>query len=255
MLPNTPLVSIIMLTYNRANYIAQAIESVLAQTYQQWELLILDDGSTDNTAVIVSQYSDSRIQYLFDPINKGLALKRYESLKQCRGVYVAILDSDDKWIDVTKLDSQVTYLNNHPTCVVVGTQINLIDESGNSLGTNTYLRDDTAIRNAILVRNQFAHSSVMMRKSFLDKTSGYQKLSASEDLDLYLRLGQLGTFANLPETMLAYRIHKKSASANKIKILQGVLRTIKTYRQQYPHYQKAYLKFSMMLFFAKIRNK
>ncbi len=240
-----------MLTYNRADYIAQAITSVLRQTYPHWELLIQDDGSTDTTAAIVASFADPRIHYLPDPINKGLAQKRLKSLGYCHGVYVAILDSDDVWIDNNKLAAQVSHLTNHPTCAVVGTQINLINELGVVIGANTYLLDDVAIRHTILVRNQFAHSSVLLRKSFLDQTTGYQKLDASEDLDLYLRLGRLGTFANLPQTMMAYRIHHNNASTNKRKILMGVLRTIKEYRSYYPNYLKAYCKFSLMLLLTR----
>lgn len=252
---SAPLVSIIMLTYNRANYIQLAIQSVLDQTYQNWELLILDDGSTDDTATIVNSYADSRIKYIHDPVNKGLARKRTESLAFPTGEYVAILDSDDIWSDCNKLSAQVAYLQKDPICAVVGTQITLIDTEGIQFGTNAYLLDDTSIRKNILIRNQFAHSSVLMRKSTLDKTSGYRNFAPSEDLDLFLQLGHFGTFANLPETMLAYRIHKKGESALKSKVVRVVLKAVKAHRHEYPNYPLAYLKFSLMLLVAQVRGR
>jgi glycosyltransferase involved in cell wall biosynthesis len=252
---NSPLVSIIMLTYNRANYITIAIQSVLDQTYQNWELLIQDDGSTDETSTIVGHYNDPRIRYLPDPINKGLAQKRMESLQFATGTYVAILDSDDIWSDVEKLSAQVNYLNKNPLCAVVGTQITLIDASGQQFGTNSYLLDDTSIRKNILVRNQFAHSSVLMRKSILDRTYGYRDFAPSEDLDLFLQLGQYGMFANLSETMLAYRVHKKGASALKSKVIRVVRKVIVAHRQKYPNYVKASIKFVLLLLLAKLQKK
>ena len=98
------------------------------------------------------------------PLPPASSQKRLESLAYAKGQYVAILDSDDIWIDGNKLTSQVEFLTNNPTCAVVGTNIDLIDKNGATMGTNTYLLDDRAIRSNILVRNQFAHSSVMMRK-------------------------------------------------------------------------------------------
>ena len=250
-----PLVSIIMLTYNRANYIPLAIQSVLDQTYQNWELLIQDDGSTDETSTIVARYTDSRIRYIPDPINKGLTQKRMESLKSATGTYVAILDSDDIWSDTNKLTAQVAHLEANPLCAVVGTQITLIDADGVQFGTNNYHQPDSEIRNIILVRNQFAHSSVMMRKSMLDKTHGYRDYAPSEDLDLFLQLGQFGTFANLAMTGLAYRVHKKGESALKSKVVKVVLKAIKTHKHEYPNYFKAYVKFTLMLLVAKLRSK
>ena len=254
-IPHTPLVSIIMLTYNRANYIELAIQSVLDQMYQNWELWVLDDGSTDNTPDVMNHYTDSRIRYVYNPNNKGLAGKRTESLSFPTGTYVAILDSDDIWSDNTKLASQVTFLEEHPLVAVVGTQITLIDAEGVKFGTGSYLLDDKSIRNKILVRNQFAHSSVMMRKSMVDKTDGYRSFAPSEDLDLFLQLGQYGTFANLPDTMLAYRVHKKGESALKSKVVRVVLKAIAAHRNEYPNYLIATFKFNLMLLVAIVRGR
>jgi hypothetical protein len=160
------------------------------------------------------------------------------------------------WIDNNKLAAQVAHLEANPLCAVVGTQITLINAEGVQFGTGSYLLDDKSIRNKILVRNQFAHSSVMMRKSMTDKTAGYRAMYApSEDLDLFLQLGQLGTFANLPSTGLAYRVHKKGESALKSKVVRVVLLALNTHKSEYPNFLLAYTKFNLMLLVAKLRGR
>lgn len=254
MTPTAPLVSIIMLTYNRAEYIALAIESALAQTYTNWELIILDDGSTDNTEAIVTPYlNDARLRYIKDSTNKGLYARRQESLSHATGDYVAILDSDDYWTDPTKLATQVTHLEANPDCVVVGTFITLIDHTGTPLGKNTYLTTDTAIRNTLLWRDQFANSSVLMRRSALAKTAGYQDYAPCEDYELFLQLGLIGTFANLPSYSLAYRIHPGGESARKAKVARQSLRVIAHHRAHYPGYYLAATKLLLLYLLAKLR--
>ncbi len=249
----TPLVSIIMLTYNRAAFITEAIRSALNQTYQNIELIILDDGSTDNTAALVAEIHDTRIRYLRDTVNKGLYARRQESLSHVTGDYVAILDSDDYWTDPTKLATQVTHLETNPDCVVVGTFITLIDSTGTPRGKNTYLTTDTAIRNTILWRNQFANSSVLMRRSALLKTAGYQDHAPCEDYELFLQLGLFGTFANLPSYSLAYRIHPGGESARKAKVARQSLRVISRHRTHYPGYYLAAMKLLLLYLLAKLR--
>jgi len=248
-----PLVSIIMLTYNRAPYIALALESALAQTYQNWELIILDDGSTDNTEVIVTPYlNDTRISYKKDSVNKGLFARRHESLSYPTGTYIAILDSDDIWSDPTKLEKQVAFMESHPECAVVGTFITLIDQHGTEFGRNTYYTEDADIRRTLLTRNQFANSSVLMRESAVAKTAGYRNFAPCEDLELFLQLGQFGTFANLSEYMLAYRIHPGGESTRKVKVARCVLALAPFHRHHYPGYWHIVIKMNVLIILAKL---
>ena len=242
---DSPLVSILMLTYNRANFISEAILSVLAQTYTNFELIIIDDGSTDNTTDLVSGFIDQRIRYIKHDMNQGLAVRRKESLNYTQGKYLAVLDSDDVWADNNKITEQVTYLETNPNCAVIGTFINLINERGEKIGQNIYHTTDSDIRKNILVRNQFAHSSVMMRKETIDKTSGYINLAVAEDFELFLQLGRIANFANIPKFMVNYRVHEGGTSANKIRIISFVLRVIKIHQNFYPRYLQAYLKFHL----------
>jgi glycosyltransferase involved in cell wall biosynthesis len=240
----SPQVSILMLTYNRASYIGEAVRSVIEQSYQNWELFIIDDGSTDNTSEIVSQFTDSRIRYIRHEENAGLLARRQESLTLGTGTYTAVLDSDDVWSDPKKLEKQVIYLEANLDTVLVGTFITLIDESGNIQGTTSYAVDNMKIRRSILCRNQFAHSSVVMRKNALHKTAGY-RFPLAEDLDLFLQLGHLGKMANLPEYVCSYRVHAGGETKKKVAMIDCVLSIIKTHKDQYPGYWCAKMKYSI----------
>lgn len=252
---NSPLVSIIMLTYNRAGYIAEAIESALTQTYQNFELIIIDDGSTDNTKEVVHGFTDTRIRYIHDSVNKGLYARRAESLSYVNGAYVAILDSDDAWSSSEKLAEQVAFMETNPECAVVGTFITLIDSAGNQIGTNEYHTSDTAIRRHMLPRCQFANSSVLMRKSALDTTTGYQQFAPAEDMELFLQLGRIGSFANIPKYYLNYRIHPGSESARKAKHAKQVLKVIRLHQSHYPGVFKATLKMYLLILLARLGLK
>ncbi len=249
----SPLVSILMLTYNRAHFIGEAIASVLAQTYSNFELIIIDDGSTDDTASVVGDFNDSRIKYIKEPTNLGLVVRRRESLAQATGEYVAVLDSDDSWTSKDKLQQQVTFMEEHGDCVVVGTFITLIDETGKEIKRTTYRVTDKEIRNNFLLRNQFAHSSTVMRTALLKTIPGY-RFTLSEDLDLFMQLGTIGTLANLPSYLTAYRVHNISESSKKLALIEEVLKIIKLHQSSYPKYMEAWLKYSLYRLWLKLKK-
>jgi glycosyltransferase involved in cell wall biosynthesis len=248
-----PLVSVTMTTYNRAGYIEEAIRSVRAQTYQDWELVVVDDGSNDDTQARVEAFADTRIRYIRHERNKGIYQTRTDAVTASQGVYIAVLDSDDVWSDPTKLAAQVAFLEAHPGCAIVGTFIKLIDGTGKEIGQDSYLTEDAEIRSHILRRNQFAHSSVLMRRGLVEKVGGYRTVALAEDLDLFLRLGTVGTFANIPEYMTHYRIHSGGITQRKLAMAQCVHSIIKTYRNQYPGYFPALLKSYVRLLLARVR--
>ncbi|MBF05466.1 hypothetical protein CL644_02050 [bacterium] len=247
-----PLVSILMLTYNRAHYIPDAIESVLAQTYQNWELVIIDDGSTDETESVVLSYNDRRIQYKKHARNAGLFVRRKESLTYAKGHYVAILDSDDTWSSSRKLEEQVLFLENNLDHVLVGTFTILINAEGNTVGKDCYYITNENIRKKVLIRNQFTHSSVLIRKAALDQTKGYQATLA-EDLELFLQLGQCGKLANIPEFLTEHRVHKEGTNDYGIEMAKALRTIIKTHNN-YPHSHIASLKnfFRILIGYVKL---
>lgn len=240
-LKQTPLVSIMMTTYNRADLITAAIESVLKQTYQNWELLILDDASRDNTSSVVQKFSDPRIKYLPASTNLGITRNRNRGLDLARGEYVAVLDSDDLWTNPNKLKAQVNFLETKKDYVAVGTQVEVINETGEVTAEFRYALEDKTIRNRLLFRNQFTHSSLLLRRSALDMYD--ETLPIWEDYDLILRLGQSGHLANLPEVMTAYRRHSTNISkTTENNGAKAHLTIIKKHRHHYPFYYLALVK-------------
>lgn len=248
----TPLVSILMVTYNRAGYIRHAINSVLAQTYTSWELIVVDDGSVDETAAIMATYDDARIRFIRHRENKGVHAARTRALEEAQGECVAILDSDDLWNSEEKLHAQVAFLEGHPDHALVGTFINTIDASGNRMAQNAYHTDDLSIRASILLRNQFAHSSVLMRTRMVHQAGGYRKVLLGEDLDLFLRLGLQGKFSNIPAYMTSYRIHDGGLSRNGAMMARAVLGFVWKYRAHYPNFFKAYVKSFLALMIGRL---
>ena len=247
-----PLVSILMLTYNREQFLSTAIASVIAQSYTNWELVIIDDGSTDSTSQLVTSFGESRIRYLHHLENVGLHTRRKESLQYVKGDYVAILDSDDAWIDTGKIAAQVNFLEEQQECVLVGTFTQLIDNAGATIGESRFYTGDVSIREHILLRNQFTHSAVMMRTDALKKTAGYQPTLA-EDLELFLQLGTHGTLANLPIVATAHRVHENSQNDHGIKMCSAVHHIIKKH-SDYPMYKKALAKSYLRVTYCTLRD-
>lgn len=228
-----PAITILMLTYNRADFLPTALKSVLSQTYTNWELVVIDDGSTDTTHALMETYTDTRIRYIHHHENAGLFVRRAESLSYANSPYTAVLDSDDYWTTTTKLAEQVSFLENHPNYVAIGTQAVLINVQGIMFGHHTIATSDGVIRKKILRRNQFVHSSLLIRTEILKKTTGYQPTLA-EDLELILQLGTFGKLANLPDIHTAHRVHTGSQNDHGRTMAWAVARIVFVYAQKYP---------------------
>ena len=210
-----PQISVIMITRNRAHFIAAAIESVLRQSFSDWELLILDDDSTDGTDEIVKRFADAdkRIQYVKNNSVRGISASRNDGLEKAQGEYIAVLDSDDVWTDMGKLQKQFDFLTNNPDYTLIGSNIKIVNEKGSFIKNTDFTTEDIDIRAKILIFNQIAHSTVLYRKDTAEKIGGYDKgLSCVEDLDLFLRLGSIGKMKNLKEITTAYTKHSGGVS-------------------------------------------
>ena len=248
-----PKISINMVTYNRAHYIAEAIVSVLAQSFHQWEMIIIDDGSIDNTERIVKDFmdKDDRIKYFKNEKNLGVVRSRNLVLEKSVGKYIAVLDSDDVWCDIEKLRRQFDKLED--VFVLVGSNVFTIDENSNLIKKIKRPLLDKDIRKSILYRNPFAHSSVVFDKEKVLQVGGYRDFRVGEDYDLFLRMGLQGKFCNLEEVMLKYRVHSDNISMeNKIKSLESNLEIIKSYKDKYPNYFIAFLRRKFRLIFGKL---
>ncbi len=241
----SPLVSVLIATYNRGNFITEAIESVLAQSLTDWELIIVDDGSTDNTEAVVASYlTDPRCRYIKNEQNKNISFTRNRGLAEARGKYIAILDSDDRWHDKDKLKKQISFLENHPDYALVGSRVIAISATGQELTRYDYPLDDKTLRKTILAKNPFTHSSVVYRREILAIIGTYDlKLNGIEDYDLWLRIGTRFKFANLPDYTLEYRIHGTNISlTGRQKLMRINLNLLAKYHLFYPHFYRAWLR-------------
>lgn len=248
-------ISVNLITYNRANYLKLAIESVLTQSFSDWELIIVDDCSTDDTFEIVSEYlkKDARIKYFKNNINLGIGKTRNLALQLSTGKYIAVLDSDDFWADNDKLSKQFNLLDSGEY-VLVGGGCQTVDGFG--MKKNSYLnpQTDEQIRGMFLFKNPFVNSSVMFLKEPAIKYGGYdESLMVGEDYDLFLRLGRLGKMINIPNILVNYRQHSQNVSRIKIvSALEDNVVIIKRYKNDYPNYFLALVRRLFRLFLVRL---
>lgn len=243
---STPLVSIIMCTYNRARYLPEAIQSVLDQEFKDWELIILDDTSIDNTEEVVKSYSsaDSRIKYIKNDTNLGIAKNRNKGLAEALGKYIAVLDSDDLWSLGDKLSQQVSFLESHPDYGIIGTFVTMISENGSTIKNINYETESSQIVSKMLLRNQIAHSSALFKKDLALASGGYdENILIWEDYDLWLKMGKTHKIKNLALYSTKYRVHKNNSDkSNKIRGARTHLDIIKKYGNDYSNYIPALIK-------------
>ncbi|MFZ4640079.1 MAG: glycosyltransferase [Nodosilinea sp.] len=203
-----------MPAYNSERYIGLAIESILSQTFTKFEFIIIDDGSRDRTVNIIENYlqKDRRICFVARQ-HRGISATRNELLSKARGEFIAVMDADDIALP-ERLESQVNFLNSHPKVVCLGSTQQWIDEAGRYLWIHPEPERDAEIQQSLLVgRTCINNSSAMMRREAVIQAGGYdESLAQAEDLDLFLRLGEIGKLANLPDPLIQYRQHANSIS-------------------------------------------
>jgi glycosyltransferase involved in cell wall biosynthesis len=245
-------VSVIICTYNRARYISQAIKSVVEQDYKNIEIIVLDDASTDETESIVRSINDPRIKYFKNEKNIGIAANRNVGLAKATGKYIAMLDSDDVWLDANKISKQVAFLESDKRYALVGTNMITIDSSDKKIGSVGFYESDPEIHKHILSRNQFVQSSVLFPRQVALDLGGYDtKYILNEDYDLWLRIGKKYLFANIPEYSVGYRVHETSIMRSKKLLAARIhLDIIKKYGKDYPSFFGAVIKAYARIFLA-----
>lgn len=208
----TKLVTIIMPAYNGGRFIKQAIESVLAQTYPHWELIVVDDGSTDATADIVSGHKDSRIVYVHQE-NHGQAAALNRGLELARGTYITTLDVDD-WYTPNSLQDRALFLDVNPQFDIVYGDGIYCDENGNALKRFSDLRTEEITGDVfdVMLSNSFfgTGANVMVRKNALEQHDiRYDETIVwCQDYDLYLRLAEKSLFGYVDSLTMWYRVHQ-----------------------------------------------
>ncbi len=216
----SPTVSALMAVCNGEKYLRQAVDSVLAQTFRDFEFIIIDDGSRDASLDILEGYAhmDRRIHLISRP-NKGLTKSLNEGLQVAKGEFIARMDGDDVSLP-TRFEKQVAYLQEHPDIALVGSRVEFIDPDGSpiNLKPGMVLTHDEI--DAALLRKGWpvVHPAVMMRREAVLKIGGYsEQFLTNQDHDLFLRLAERGRLANLPDVLLQYRQHFESISLAKSK--------------------------------------
>jgi len=206
-----PLVSVIMPAHNAEKYIAEAIESIVAQTYKNWELIVIDDGSSDNTPAIINNYHDKRIKILLES-NAGQSIQMNKGIAIAKGKYIAIAHADDiNYCE--RLNEQVNFLNQNQQIDLCGTFAKILLENTTGIRTHSTSSSDCYI--SLFYSNPLIHPTVMIRKTTFEKLPFFYQsdYKASEDYDLWVRLADFSQMANLDKVLIDYRMHESSNSS------------------------------------------
>jgi glycosyltransferase involved in cell wall biosynthesis len=213
---NPPKITVLMPVYNeKAAYLNQAIESILAQTQKDFELLIVDDGSTDRECLkTLDQYArkDPRIRLVRNQKNIRLTKTLNIGLSLAKGEFVARLDSDD-FSQPKRLEEQLKFMDANPDCVLCGSWAHLVDEKDKIVGEKKSPASYEAIKKGIIGHNFFTHSTWFFKKDVIQKYGGYsEKAVKTEDYDLLLKLIPRHRVANIPQFLGSYRINQNGIS-------------------------------------------
>jgi len=218
-----PLVSVVMPVYNAGRFLSTAIKSILRQTYANFELVIVDDQSKDNSWAIIQKFAKAnpgkiravRLAKNTNAAGNGAVNAVYKKLK---GVYVARMDADDI-AHPTRIEKQVTYMEAHPEVILTGTQGVIINASGKVMGDKKFPVNHSDIYSQYFVFHPILHPSVMIRKSLVPQEHYLyeDKFGINDDYYTFFKLLQYGRFYNLPEPLLKYRMHGSNSSLQKPK--------------------------------------
>ena len=216
-------VSVIIPTYNRANYIARAVNSVLNQTCKEYEIIVVDDGSTDTTKDVVMQFQN-KVKY-FRQENQGSAAARNRGIQESRGEYIAFLDSDDYWVP-EKLEEQVKVLDAHKNVGIVYARMPIINEKGERLGTKPAGISGKNFKELLEVWGDLPTSTVMTRRACFDKAGMFDTtLTTMQDIDMWLRIARFYDLHEIEGKVLAYYVrHSEQATASRIKVYDGLVK-------------------------------
>ncbi len=222
-LQTAPEITVLIPVYNGAKHLDEAIESVLNQTFKNFELIIINDGSKDDSQAHLDRYAaqDKRCRVI-QRENKGLVETRNELIALSNSEFLAWLDQDDVCYP-TRLEKQVVYLKAHPECVAVGSDVLLIDKDGNPICDffRSKSHEDIDAGNMSGEGSQICNPSVSFRKSVAVALGGIRKSFVyAEDIDLFLRMAEVGKLAIIPEVLVKYRQHLEAAGYSNLRVIQ-----------------------------------
>ena len=240
-----PLISVIIPAYNAEKTILETIESVLKQTFLDFELIIINDGSQDSTLEIISNLQDSRIKVFCYP-NSGLSASRNRGIFHATGDYISFLDADDLWTP-DKLEAQLKALQENPQAAVAYSWTKCIDEFGevSRRGTHISVTGDV-YKNLLVVNFLESGSNVLVRREAFNEVGVFDEfVSPAEDWDMWLRLAARYHFVAVPSPQVLYRVYSNSLSANVWKMEAACLQVIERAFQQVPKSLEPLKKYSL----------
>lgn len=226
-----------MPVFNGEKYVGQAIESILAQAFRDFELIIVDDGSTDNSKGVIRSFTDNRT-VLVERSHEGLIAALNAGVAIAKGEYIARMDSDDISL-ASRIGKQVHFLDNNKNVGILGTACQIIDDKGRHLELKKWPCSDLKIRWSLLLTSPFAHPTVVFRRALLEKNAPYDvAYKSAEDYDLWTRLLNDTRGANLSEPLVRYRRHTSSVTANdrREQLLNHDVIAFRTINQQLPNF-------------------
>jgi len=209
-----PLVSIIMPVFNAGRFLVGALDSILKQTYENWELIAVDDASSDNSFLILQHYAnfDNRIKVFKNIRNLGVSKTANFAVSQSKGEFIARMDADDIMYP-ERIRGQTGFLLRNPRVIVVGGQVKLIDESGKKLGDKRFPLEHKKIYEMLYTAMPVQQGAMLVKRTALPKNfEWYNGVRVAEEVKLFFRLIRFGEFANLPTVVLEYRQYPQSTS-------------------------------------------
>lgn len=213
-----------MPVWNTERFLRAAMESVLRQSFESFELVVIDDGSADGTGEVARGYGDARVRVVKNETRRGVVYALNRGIGLARGEYIARMDGDDV-SHPNRFEAQVRFLDSWPDIALVGSCANVIDENGTVMRPMRVPTSTREIDEVLLRRNVFIHPTVMFRKGAVLEMGGYRTIrnaDAAQDYDLWLRLVERYPLANLPELLVDYRMHEGQVS---VRNLLGQLRS------------------------------
>ena len=233
-----PRVSVILPIYNGESYVAEAIESVLAQTYPSFEIIAVNDGSRDGSAEIVKRYLGSgRIQFV-EQANQGVANARNTGIARSSGEFIALVDQDDIWLP-DKLEKQVAFMDAFPEVALLHAKVVCIDREGKPISCRGWIYVGEDIHGYcaehLLSGNQIAPLTVLVRRARLDEVGMFnQTFAPADDWDLWLRIAVRFPLGFLDSFVGKYRVHESNESKNLLKMKLSEIRVMESFRSGYP---------------------
>ena len=215
-----PLISVLMPAYNAEKFINEAIESILDQTYKNFEFIIVDDASSDDTWNIIQKYAkkDKRIITLKNKANQKICKTLNKGIEIAKGKYIVRMDADD-WSFPDRINKQLKFMELHKNIVISGCSMMICDSKLNPYAVRSYSSENKELRKSILRQSPFSHPTIIFKTDIAKKVGGYHKLY-SEDIEFYLNLGQYGEFGNIKDSLIKYREVPTSMTNTKLKITE-----------------------------------